>query len=1185
MNHAKVCTACNSDSPKIIVPPLYHHIDRVYYFCDHAHPVSLVSSLEDADIVLRLVTNLDPRECFSITDCGDFLELPIALSAPTRLSEDPSVVTAMRRLVSAYFDMIGSVPSVGIVNCGLDNISVIVQFLLKYTSKIFVLEEEVSVLASGVKFNPTFRVNVDDESYMMNSMIESREYYKSVISAIVAKLEPIHREYLDLLPVMKGGQTFNKRPDYGLIDMSTGHYVVKPKTGGGPYSYAFDGKNLVDISSAVVGGHPVTANLGGSTSWLQPGVFSGLMSVCQDTKLLNSEKIFRQMNKIDLKKLQLGFKLELVEGVPGCGKTRYIIDHHEFSDSNCGHVVLTSSREAAEDLRRRVAERYRLKPDHPILLKRYRTVDSFLMHYDVRVPVEVLWVDEGLMKHFGDLIWCAVMCGCKILRIIGDRAQVPFHNRLAGVELRYHRLRVSEKRMKTTFLSTTHRCPVDVAVMLNRFGVYTSKVKSTSDVERSLSVGLLQNFTQLHSMRDRVFLTFTTLERDSLKKEGFERVFTINQFQGNQASHVVLVRDNVKNLPLFNSKNHMLVAISRHTKSFSYLTRVIDDDLYRFLSVPITQGEILECTTVRSLLGGGVIMGKTETKQFPIYKVVPRSATMVDMLKQDAKIRDFVQGNFGVGVVPYRVQTIPIDYRKVEEVTAAPYYVSDSITTLQYFYDELFPGQSTEYFEYDDKLFQQDDLYFATKEMMRLPTYEKFASARYDCLSPSLRTSCPSPVSSGLKSVLKAFYDRNGNVPELQGLVDDQAMADTMFENFVNHYIADRDLFSGFQCEPIHVNVDSIEDWLFTQAPKVKQLAFPEEVIQVFSKELNVYSMILKKLPKPKLETGAEYKFPSPQTIAHSSKDINAVFCPIVREMKKRLLSVLYPNVVLFTDISVPDFEELLTVRLPASRLKLLKFLLEADMSKYDKSQNLVALLYEIKMIRALGFPEFLIPTWIFMHVFSKLINRLAGVVFKLFYQRKSGDPMTYFGNTLFLMAVIASLLIAFLIDMIRDGRIFMLFSGDDFLALCQFLIDLAFLVEEVAVRFNLEAKVLNYRTPYFCSKFLVMTPQGRWAVIPDVPKMLTKLGRRDLVNERHVEEYRISCLDVGRNLGNSLLYPLIDDCVLDRYKNKNLVGLSSLYSALFKCFSDKKEFDRLYYRNSRHNIDDLRVFSKLNDF
>lgn len=62
---------------------------------------------------------------------------------------------------------------------------------------------------------------------------------------------------------------------------------------------------------------------------------------------------------------------------------------------------------------------------------------------------------------------------------------------------------------------------------------------------------------------------------------------------------------------------------------------------------------------------------------------------------------------------------------------------------------------------------------------------------------------------------------------------------------------------------------------------------------------------------------------------------------------------------------------------------------------------------------------------------------------------------------------------------------------------------------------FNLVCKLLDrYCVPYFCSKFLILS-EGYMYFVPDPLKFLTKLGRRDMTNYKHVEEYRVSCVDV----------------------------------------------------------------------
>lgn len=53
-------------------------------------------------------------------------------------------------------------------------------------------------------------------------------------------------------------------------------------------------------------------------------------------------------------------------------------------------------------------------------------------------------------------------------------------------------------------------------------------------------------------------------------------------------------------------------------------------------------------------------------------------------------------------------------------------------------------------------------------------------------------------------------------------------------------------------------------------------------------------------------------------------------------------------------------------------------------------------------------------------------------------------------------------------------------------------------------------------KSVYFCSKYFVHDG-NLWFVVPDPVKLLVKLGRSDLANYTHVEEYRTSLMDLTR--------------------------------------------------------------------
>jgi len=56
---------------------------------------------------------------------------------------------------------------------------------------------------------------------------------------------------------------------------------------------------------------------------------------------------------------------------------------------------------------------------------------------------------------------------------------------------------------------------------------------------------------------------------------------------------------------------------------------------------------------------------------------------------------------------------------------------------------------------------------------------------------------------------------------------------------------------------------------------------------------LNVYHFMNKKSVKSALEVNAPYAYQALQTIAFHDKNVNVVFCPVFRDLKRRMLDVL----------------------------------------------------------------------------------------------------------------------------------------------------------------------------------------------------------------------------------------------------------------------------------------------------
>nr|UYL95423.1 MAG: replicase protein [Tonghua Virga tick virus 1] len=1193
--HVESCTKCFAGNIKNNAR--IEDTNRINYYClNDKVNCDKVDNFDSFDTLIKLVPYSGSNNVviYQETDKGDSIMLPIPMHRDSVMSTSRKDLTRVNDYMNEISNRKGYVPVLAIDASIVFDATHITKFFEDKVGRIDIKLKRVDGehLSTSSKnfsyYQPDFVSTATVRDKLINSLKESRELYKTEARTVVEDVKSIHDEMLGVVGQFnKHRAIINNKADYGMIDMTTGKFVVTPKNGDKYWQCAYDGKNLIDISHC----YSDDKKKGGKV--IRAGVRNGYVSVSSKTKLCNSQKIYCSLADNDPFSLSNDLDIELVEGVPGCGKTTYIINNSKFCISDNEHVILTAARESAEDIKKRIRGIHRKEIEELSnnkgnnfadrhLNKNYRTSDSFLMHYASSgyTRIDTIWFDEAMMKHFGDVLWCALLSGAKNLKIFGDRAQIPFINRNDNIKVYYSTFNDCTNNLPPDkFLSVSRRCPADVFCYLNDKKVYSTEVSTYNNNMRTVSTKLVHGCAEIdHLLQpDAIILCFTQAEKEELKtkldnKHKLE-VFTVHEYQGNERDHVIFVRLNPKKIGIYDAEAHILVALTRHKKKFEYFT-VVDDLMSKICNriSSYTNSEISK--RIEKLQGGGLIRGLISDEQYPEAIVTYSMPVTVDPLKQNKFLREMVENHGGNNVIPLRPVFTPIEVYTPCDPNYSAEYVSDPLAVMQEYYDVLMPESSTHSFRYDALLFEQDSIKMCTEEITYTPGVPVHVN-KFDCLTPVLRTACPNQVLNSQKQLIKAFLERNGHIPDLTGIVDEENTIKTMLDNFVESYIENNDVFDEFKNNVIDINVDSIEDWLRSQTTDVIDNIQRDDSYNIFEKELQKYSFILKKLPKPKLELGAHWKNPSPQTIAHHVKKVNAIFCPVVKEIKRRLISVLRKDKIIFCDMSVERFEEILTYRFSRQKFDCNKNFLEVDFSKYDKSQGRIALMFEVEMMRKLGVPESLLTNWVVSHVYSKLYSPSAKFKAIINYQRKSGDAMTFFGNTLHLMAVLAYFL------PLKNS--FCLFSGDDSLMFSEKpFSNLEALSRKFAHVFNLEAKLLQFETPYFCSKFLFMSSNGKWVTIPDVLKVVTKLGRRDLVNYLHAEEYRRSIADVARNLGNAYYYGDVDRAMIDRYGDKGMVSYSRMYSAITQLISDDLCFRSAYYIEENDQIDvNAYTFSK----
>lgn len=897
------------------------------------------------------------------------------------------------------------------------------------------------------------------------------------------------------------------------------------------------------------------------------------VSISRSTKFVSAVGLLRGINKMNIKNFSLP-KMILVQGSPGCGKTQLVIDRikNEVHIPN-RHLILTTTREAAADFRRRAG-----LTDKSVC----RTGDSYLMSGKFE-KVHTLWVDECCMKHPGEIVWYINACRPTLVILLGDQAQIPYDPRMAGVNLKFTSF--SNWDVELFIMDTTFRLPIDTTLLINELKFYPFFLRTTKTLKKSMQTKIIPGLTSIPNYdRDTIYLTLTQFEKEEVKKR-FSNVWTVHEFQGSQSARVILIRINNKIVPIYESRPHLLVAISRHYKEFFYFT-VVSDFLYKTINdfVPKFKTKVLVNTASndafdRSLafnklkIGGGrrykqMLQDQDKSNLIAIYDfLTPENSKHILHINRD--VRHHIERQMGNFVIPATPSFIYLEDIS-STILHVPYTPTYCVEHLQSLYTSVFP----EVGHLDDRHLQfineNSHINFALSNVkFNLDIYYKYP--KFDTLQPVLKTITPRPIAVTSVSVMKAFFERNGCAPDYIGDVAFAPYADRLVSNFVDTFIQHPD-FHKFKELPVEMNHASLEEWMKTQPTNIMEALLAED-LDFVDIDLTRYEMIMKRLPKIILEPDAPQKFSSPQTIAFLNKTINSIFCPIVKVLKQRLRSVLRENFILYSDMSHDEFLSSLNRLLPPHLLSKFQKFLEIDFSKYDKSQGYLSLLFEVKIMQLLGFPSRLIPYWIWAHVNTSLMERRTQFKAYVQYQRKSGDAMTFFGNTLLLMAIIA--------DTIDLRHSIALFSGDDsYIFSLDDTIDQNLISNKMATVFNMEIKLIQKRIPYFCSRFLVPVSDVHWAFVPDLIKLIAKMGRHDLVNFIHAEEYRRSTFDLLKPLENEFIYDSLNIALNDRY---NLTGdHSSAYRTLITFVSDSALFRSLYY------VEDgavLGVFNSLTDF
>ncbi|QIN93579.1 MAG: hypothetical protein 1 [Dezidougou virus] len=939
------------------------------------------------------------------------------------------------------------------------------------------------------------------------------------------------------------------------------------------------------------------------------------------THLMFDEPTVEAVSQIDIEQLK-NVQFVLVQGVAGHGKTREIVEKHKPSlrMGGRGDLIVAPTKAGINVLWERTLAHHKLDVNN-LDVKCYRTVSSYLLNNKTAKQHDTVFVDEAIMMHVAQVLAVAYYSGAKTVYMYGDSAQIPAHSALGDFEFFYH----SPQSLFTAkaIRDKSYRIPADVAAALDpeyrachaRFGSNTG-IKTASTVIRSLKIVRINDVSQMKNFynEDVKYLTFTHSTCSELKK--LDPKFdpkTVAAYQGSEHPRIAIVRTSVSEADqIYNNANLCVTALTRHTKELTYYTMCDKDD---YLSRVIKHA--LSCTdlNIKSFstsenIGSTIVPtfgSATVNRFFKSRQKLTSSFTMVDHkhmvtekefatslvgIRNDIFVDKSVFKKFDMGEmirwikklapqvkeVFVRVRSEPFESNSsvidlVEEYKCAntisttvteklvavvePYIpepiqltnfirISPNIELLQTFMSHLFPNSVYISNQFDAYFVHTNDIHYTLKDVSFSPLWDRYTPSSYACLRPVLSTPAPAVRDVSQREILLGIQKRNLNPPELIENVCSEDVADHLIQNFAKM------LVPGYrkvihEMEPILPTTNSIVSWLERQDRSV--LKNIRNDIPICLQSLSNCSLSLKRNPKVRISPTAIDIYDSVQTITCHPKFINAYFCSIVEMAQDRLMKLMLPYFKFFTKCTTEKFgEECYEIWSKYGKLYLFSgddsllingnTFKEMDMSKFDKSQLIFALSFLCKVFVNLGVPSYVAQLYYEMMYYRICTDVHNKVTMVLTPQMESGSAATYFGNTCFCAAVVLSTL-----DM------------GDFSYTPRF--------EKFSLMFNLEVKEFSYVNPYFCSKFLVID-ENRMKFYPDPVKILIKLGRADLKNYKHLQEFHTSLKDLVSQYNSLLDIDMISAAIRERYGFP--YDCSFLIQNLISLIQDDKLFPTLFY-------------------
>jgi hypothetical protein len=576
----------------------------------------------------------------------------------------------------------------------------------------------------------------------------------------------------------------------------------------------------------------------------------------------------------------------------------------------------------------------------------------------------------------------------------------------------------------------------------------------------------------------------------------------VHQAQGGTFKHVVLVRPfSIDKALHAKIGSHYIVAVSRHTDTFTYATVDIKDtDVYA------------------STIGKQVVVD--------------------DILAAN--------GAHDLRVDRYYNQCVWLDKAGYSTDPPPVHAVDNPLEVIQNYYDEVFPQIRNYDNLYNDHELEYNDLEFAIPDCKLTPS-KAFRGVKTSPLEglarlPKLKTAQPWDRPSTQRQLLTAVLKRNCNAPNnaMPRSVDD--FHTRIWPRFKEAYCVPQTeaLLRDFREQPVYLNPNDLSD--FVNDLKEAKLSSLERPVSngysisntLSADEISMYDLMIKRDPKNVLDATKDTVYQALQVIAASNPRVNAYFGGMFRELFRRFRSVLKPNVYCHLRKSISSLEEHLNQFLDKDKDY---FKLEIDESKFDKSQLEFIFAIEQMFWEMFGLNSESAQIWAEGHSSTTLRSWLHGFTVQILFQRKSGDVTTCFGNTIINMMALADCF-----ELTDAAALY--FVGDDSFLYLLYATTTEQECMDLMYGWNFEAKVIQNKGVYFCSCFIVHDGY-KFRVLPDPLKRIERLSKPvPLSNVGFLNEMWTSFKDLMHNYRNAAAVSALCEHVRLRYKTASTLPL-----------------------------------------